>query len=131
MDVEYESMNCCGMRELVGVSEEFNRETNDGDHPLLDPKRAVGFVKRSAFPEKSWGVVDKPAHIVFSDIRNVASDGEVWDNYKGGRMLTRYIRANKLGVVRVTPAAKNKNSGHDVIAWIWTPDWKKIEKHEV
>lgn len=62
-----------------------------------------------------------PAHIVFSD--NTLN--KTW----GGKNLANFIKKKELGSIVASPSAKNPNyPNHEIVVWVWTPDWAAIKK---
>lgn len=57
-------------------------------------------------------------HVIFSD----TAQGP-------GSDLAEFIRKQRLGPVRASVTRTNPNTDHDIIVWVWSPDFDKLEQY--
>jgi hypothetical protein len=95
---------CCGMRELHGLA-----DGRYGDPNILN--RCLEAVVRPS--------TVRTALILFSDA--------VLNGY--GTSLARLLVKNNLGAVVESAIVNNHNSGNDIQAWLWAPDWNNISTY--
>lgn len=116
-----ENLSCCGMEEFVGVN-----ERNKSPATLF-----ADFCDACAAGDE-WGDGHyQPAHVIMNEVtreRN-PSDMEMYRLAIGqGEPFANWIRENKLGTVHITASRVNVNSGNQLRAILWTPNWRNIKK---
>lgn len=101
-----EQLICCGMRELDGLPDKpvFAVLEVAQDHPT--PISSAGRI--------GGGYV----FVVFSDV--------VGSTSSNGEKLAKFVRANKLGLVKSTSERMNPNTGNTIKAWIWELDHEAL-----
>lgn len=101
--IEYSAVSC-GLAQLVDLENEcdpWKTLVNCFDYDIDTNEEEVG------------------AFVLYSDA-NVNSNGQE---------LTDYIRRYKLGPVAETNLKYNPNSGNQIRAWIWEPNWEALDAH--
>lgn len=93
-----ETQSCCGIGEMRGL--------------YLDPVNSLLAVSREANRNG-----EKFNLYLFTDRVS----------YKNGSNLASYILKNKLGTIVESPARMGQ-VGHQVKGWIWSVDWKALDK---
>ena len=95
------SMECCGIRELDGVS-------------TTAPADVVRQVARME--------TRIPAHLIFTQAS--AQNHELGYGWR----LKQYIEENNFGTVVVTQPRKNPNSANKITTFVWTPNKARVRK---
>ena len=107
MPFEIRATGCCGMQELVDISEK------------KDPEEVL---KSSINELIRW---HRPFLIFTGVVKRTVTDhaSARLDNY--GQAFVDYIKENDLGDVVASRPRKNI-SGNTLVVWVWTPDWRNL-----
>ena len=109
-DLSLNGLECCGVVEVCGIQEDN-----------VTPR---------------W--IAEQVALIYSDGRRPAHLLMTTSNYSGytdanrsiGDRLRRFVARHHLGVVVKTTRRFNSNSGNDVTAYVWSPDWEVLKAYE-
>lgn len=117
MALQLNRTQCCGLRELHGIQHRVNTDYDWQDGRLPTPEEIVDFVKHQMFLNRRNG-----AFITFAAA--TGNDGGMTQ----GRKLATFIRKHKLGELSNMEPARNPNSNHDLVVWLWRVDRVAMKK---
>ena len=95
------SMQCCGVKEIAGISN-------------YTPRQVITQIMSHAYYKRA-------GLYIFTGVVHGESDSY------GGR-FAEYIRVRKLGTVTASEASRNPNTMNTVKVWVWKPNYIALAK---
>lgn len=120
--INYQSMSCCGVKEITWLSHHPNRPT-EALKRLLKPFMAKG---RDGWLPNGQMIPRIPAFFIFTQARTEGGVDPALDLY-GDRFAALLERLNLGEVVRTTEQM-NRNSGNQVTVYVWKPNERNIRR---
>lgn len=114
------TIQCCGIKEMHGIQNVHIIQDND-DRVRYEPQTPEELIPQI---QALYNACGRPRpFLIFSD-----STGK---SQTSGKPLADYIEKHKLGTVHRSTMEYNKNSGNNLVVYLWTVDTEAFPKHKV
>lgn len=132
--VELLKLNCCGIKEIHGISQWAYKDPGYVVPMLKDiVKASYDFCAKVDWHDRFLYFKAPPRepfwrYFMFTQAQTPNIGSEMWELRQSyGDKLAHYIRENNLGTVTVSEENLNPNSGNRLKIFIWTFNWTDLK----